>query len=61
MEWQKKAIKENRAKKFYDLGFYFWKAKKQWGDPKVKYSMKDVLDCAQFKKKLEKIPAPPKK
>ncbi len=61
MEWQKKAISQGRTKKFYDLSFYFWKAKDQWGDKGTEYSMKDLLDCVLGKKTLERIKAPPKK
>jgi len=61
MEWQKVAIKKGITKKFYNLSFYFWKAKDQWGSAKTVYSMEDVKEAALGKKTLNKIPAPSSK
>ncbi len=61
MEWQKEAIKIKKAKEFYDLNFYFWKAKTQWGEKGTVYSMEQVKQAALGKKTLDKIPAPPSK
>lgn len=61
MEWQKKDIKSGKVKTFYNLSFYFWKSKDQWGDKGTIHSMKDVFAAALGKKTLEKIPAPPSK
>ncbi len=61
MEWQKEDIQKGKAKAFYDLAFYFWKAKDQWGDKDSPYSMEDVKLAARGKKTLSKIPAPPRK
>lgn len=58
MEWQKKDIKKKTALAFYNLSFYFWKAKDQWGDQGSKYTMKDVFSAALGKKTLDKIRAP---
>ena len=59
-EWQKKLISKGKIKDFYNLNFYFWKAKDQWGDPKSKYSMKDVYQAALGKKTLTPLLAPKK-
>lgn len=61
MEWQKKAKVQGKIKDFFIVSFYFWKAKKQWGDPKSVYSMKDVFQAALEKRTLDRILAPPKK
>lgn len=60
-EWQKEAIDKKKAKAFYNLSFYFWKAKDQWGDAGLPYSMKEVRSAALGKKALDSIPAPPEK
>jgi hypothetical protein len=59
--WQREAIKKGKAKAFFNLSFYFWKAKTQWGNEKTPYTMEEVKSAAQGKKTLNKIPAPPKK
>lgn len=61
LEWQKKAIQQGKAKAFYNLAFYFWKAKDQWGSKNIPYSMEEVKLAARGKKTLAKIPAPKKK
>lgn len=61
MEWQKKAIKAGQAIAFYDLAFYFWKAKDQWGDKDMPYDMEEVRKAGLGKITLDKIPAPPSK
>lgn len=53
-EYQKKDIKEGKAKAYYGLFFYLWKAKKQF-DPK------EMRLVALLKKKKDPIPAPPSK
>lgn len=60
-EWQKKDIQTGKAKIFYNLAFYFWKAKDQWGGEDMPYSMEEVRRAALGKITLEKIPAPPAK
>ena len=54
MEWQKEAIKKGEAKAFYNLSFYFWKAKDQ-------FDLKEMLQIALGKKTKERIPAPQEK
>ncbi len=54
LEWQKKDIAEGKAKEFYDLSFYFWKAKDQ-------FDLKEMLQIALRKKTKDRILAPPSK
>ena len=61
MEWQKKDIRDGKAKEFYKLAFYFWKAKDQWGDKGTPYTMEQVKKAALGKVTLPKIPAPKQK
>ncbi|MCK4307092.1 hypothetical protein KAW50_02570 [candidate division WOR-3 bacterium] len=60
-EWQKQDIKKKKAAAFYNLSFYFWKAKDQWGDPGTPYTMKEVHQAALGTKTLAKVAAPKKK
>jgi hypothetical protein len=59
-EWQKKAISSGKIKAFFNLSFYFWKAKQQWGSGTA-YSMQDIFQAALGKKTLNQIPATEKK
>ncbi len=61
-EWQKKAVSEGKVQAFYNLAFYFWKAKDQWGESeKLPYTMEQVRKAALGKITLDKIPAPKRK
>jgi len=60
-DWQKEAIKQGKAKAFFNLSFYFWKSRDQWGDPGTPYTMREVYQAALGKKTLAKLPAPPSK
>lgn len=53
-EYQKKAIREGKAKAYYGLFFYLWKAKKQFDSTEMKA-------VALLKRKKDPIPAPPSK
>jgi len=54
MEWQKKDIASGKAKAFYNLSFYFWKAKDQ-------FNPKEMIQIALGKRTKERIQAPPSK